>query len=176
MSNGILSKSSGVWLHQKVQRLSVVGESLIFFLKALWGFIVIHNLFQEYFFNRSAFKFSFNNFYLPYKENNFFVLKNLTQKCHCHKNIDQSTQNFKNKNVLLLFSNGPPKQLFGDSPFLSNMGQSYFAREQCCCVLHASSTVPPNKFIYNQYHAFWQQFSLYGTCGFVYVYVCCCCI
>ena len=140
------------------------------------GFYCHSNLFQEYFFSQSAFKFSFNNLYLPYKENIFFVLKNLTQKCQRHKNIDQSTQNFKNKNVLLLFCNGPPKQLFSDSPFPSNMGQSYFTREQCCCVLHASSTVPPNKFIYNQYHAFWQQFSLYGTCGFVCVYVCCCCI
>jgi len=46
-----LGKSSGIWLHQKGQQLSVVGEGFIFFLRALWVFIVIHNLFQEYFFN-----------------------------------------------------------------------------------------------------------------------------
>ena len=65
------------------------------------GFIAIHNLFQEYFFNQSAFKFSFNNLYLPHEENYFFVLKNLTQKCL--KNIDQSTQNFKKNRFVAFF-------------------------------------------------------------------------
>ena len=50
-----LGKSGSIWLHQKGQRLSVVGEGLIFFLKSPMGFIVIHNLFQEYFFSQSAF-------------------------------------------------------------------------------------------------------------------------
>ena len=99
-----LGKSGSIWLHQKGQQLSVVGEGLIFLsLKSPMGFIAIYNLFQEYFFNQSAFKFSFNNLYLPYKENYFLVLKNLTQKCQCLKNIDQSTQNFKKNRFVAVF-------------------------------------------------------------------------
>ena len=68
-----LGKSSGIWLHQKGQRLSVVGEGLIFFSKALWGFIVIIR-----FKNISSIDQLLNflliiNLYLPYKENYFLV-------------------------------------------------------------------------------------------------------
>ena len=88
--------SAKVAVAPKRPTMSVVGEGLIFFLKALLlFFVVIHNSFQGYFFSRSALNFLLIIiFYLPYKENYFFVKKNMTQKCQRLKNIDQSTQNF----------------------------------------------------------------------------------
>ena len=44
---------------QKGHRLSVVGDGLILFSNALWGFIVIQNAFQAYFLTRSAFNLLF---------------------------------------------------------------------------------------------------------------------
>ena len=99
-----------------------------------------------------------------------FNLKNLAHKCQRFKNTDQIKQN----RFVLLGSNEMVQsnlQILGDSPFRKQQGTEL----QCCCVLLATCTLPPNKSAsYNWYHAFWHQFFLYGTCFCVCV-VCVCC-